>query len=111
MASPKKFKLTLSSSKVVVLNEITIATKNLAVEAASQKSQGSGRGFDALLQDELLRLSIYKVDGVIPSGAAREDLDSLLTFAEYSEAMTGMSECMGLAVVKKPKIEVTTGDS
>lgn len=111
MASLQRYKITLSSSKVVILNAITIAMKNSAVEAAAQKSNGAGRGFDALLQDELLRQTIYKINGNIPSGAEREDLDKLLSFAEYSEVMQGMTEVMGLDVAKKPKIEVLTGES
>lgn len=102
------YKLTLSTDKVVVLSEITIALKNQAVEAASLKSSG-GKAFDALLQDEILRQTLVSVDGVKPSGAERENLDNYLSFPEYNEVMAGMTEAMGLSSIKKPKIELITG--
>lgn len=106
-----KFQVTLSTGKIVVLSEVTIAMKNEALEMAGMKTQSQGRAFDARFQDELLRCMIHSVNNVTPSGHDKENLDKLFDLNEYSELMMGVQEVMGGTALKKPKVEILTSSN
>lgn len=90
-------RVTLSSGKVVMLREMKIKHQTLASRAAGSKP-GVGENsllMGTLMQQELMKILLINIDGVVPSATERESLDDLLTFAEYQQLSKVVGKLMG----------------
>lgn len=102
-------KVTLSSKKVVLIRELKIKHQELAAMAASPRANGDNAMFALLMQKELLKQLIVSINGQPVKPGQLEDLDSLFSFAEYTQLnqvlnkLVGGDEAMG-----KYQIEVVS---
>lgn len=108
MTTEAKYKVTLPGAKVVHLRQMTIKIKNQCIESAANAlgKEASGPVFQNRLQDDMLKTLIFDVNGKVPSGAEREDLDNLFSMSEYAALSTALTEIMGIGEEKKSKIEL-----
>jgi hypothetical protein len=105
-------KVTLSSKKVVLLRELKISHTETAAQLASPRANGDSQVLQILMQKELVKLVLYKVDGKDVTPAEKENMDSLFSYSEYSQVLQVMGKLMGADDVgKSPKIELMTDTS
>lgn len=108
----EKYKITLPSGKVVALREMSIKMKNQCVEAVALAIPNAAPPvFQARLQDEMVKALLVNVNGKVPSGSEREDLDQLFTMKEYGSLGLALTEIVGEVAEKKPKIELVQTNS
>lgn len=94
-------KVTLSTGKVVLIRELKIKHQELAMKAASGKGSSDNQMlFATQVQNELLKILIYSVNGKALTDIEKADLDSIFSFAEYTQVMKALG-----------KITNTDGDS
>ena len=109
-------KVILSTKKVVILRDMKIKYKNLAVQIAGKKVKGDNPAhLSSMMTDELAKLLILEIDGKPVDKAQVEDLDSLFSFVEYTQVTKAISKIAGFEEAEddegKPQfqMEVETG--
>jgi hypothetical protein len=98
------YQIELSTGKKIVLREFKIKHKNLAAKAASKQGV-DGQAFEAVIQDEILKLLIVNIDGQKVEPSKLEDLDSLFDYSEYQQLMLVIKDMLGIDV-GKPKVTI-----
>lgn len=89
-------KFTLSSGKVVHLREPLIADTETAAQSAGNQSKGDNQlHMGMILQKELLKLLLVKVDGKTLSMTDKQVLDKVFKFKEYSEVLKAVKMVLG----------------
>lgn len=113
MAKMNVAKATLGTGKVVYLRMMKIGDTELAAQAASPRSNGDSNVLQILMQKELVKLLLVKVDEKELSASDKEDLDALFTVVEYGQVMQVVSAMTGGDELGKfkPQLEVVaSGD-
>lgn len=101
------YKVTLSTGKIVLLREMKIKHRSLAIQAASPRSKGDQNLLAVNGQEELLKMLIAQVDGKDLRASDLEDLDSLFSMKEFGQLMHVMGQLMGDdGDLGKPQIEI-----
>lgn len=101
-------KLTLFSGKTVVLRELKIKHQELAAMAAAPKANGNNSILTMLMQKELIKLLIVKVNDKSLKLIELEDLDNLFTFKEYTQLNHILNELVGEKEMGKYQIELVS---
>ena len=103
-------RVTLSSNKVVLLRSLKIKHQELAAKAASSVgADGASISTAIIMQNELLKMLVVKIDDVDVKPSSLEDLDSLFTYAEHSQLMEVIGELSGGGdSLGKPKVETVS---
>ena len=99
-------KVTLSSGKVVLLNEMKISHQELAAQEVAAKANGDSNLLQFFMQKALVKMLIVRINDKPISKADLENLDDLLNVQEYSQVTKVMGELLGGNDLKKPQIEV-----
>jgi hypothetical protein len=100
----EKYKITVSTGKIITLKDLTIDDQREAAKDAGMISDSKNEAsLGVELQYALLKRLIVKINGNVLSGQQKEILKDHLTFAEYSEIMIFVQELMGK--VQAPKVE------
>lgn len=104
----KAIKVTCSTGKVVVLREPKIEDQVKASEAASIRlsENASKYSFVIAMNQEMAKLLLVQVGGKDVKASEREDMDGLLTYAEYSEVAQVVGKLTGTE--KDAKLEFIT---
>lgn len=113
MSEEKKvvcYKFTLPSKKTIVLREPKIADTRTATAVAGPKAKDNQALLGVLMQEELVKALIVKVNDKELSALEKESLDSLFTVKEYSSVL----QCVGMISGDdeesgKPQMEIVTG--
>ena len=87
MSSPVEYvnKVTLSSGKVVLLRDFKIKHYELAVKVAGQKAGNNQMLAAWLMQQELLKMLIVKINDEDIKKTDIESLDNILTAKEHAQ--------------------------
>lgn len=102
-------KVTLSSGKVVILDEYKIKHQKMAAKAAALHAGDNLNVLAMYMGDELLKLLVLEIDGKVPEKSKLEDLDAFFTPAEYQELMKVVKEISGVGgEIPVPKFEIVS---
>lgn len=103
-------KVTLPSSKVVLLRDLKIKHQQLAARAVGSRFSDAPLAQNLALQDELLKILIVSVNG--KEFRSHEELDDHLTMAEYNQLQKVLGQLIGGGDSKAPLVEVmsSSGD-
>jgi len=104
----KAIKVTCSTGKVVVLREPLIGDQVRASESASNRlgESASKYSFVIAMNQEMAKLLLLQVGGKDVKASEREDIDSLLSYVEYSEVAQVVGKLTGTE--KDAKLEFIT---
>ena len=92
-------KVTLSSGKVVYMRDMKIEDQELAAIAAGSKvSTDNLLANGVVMQKELLKNLLLKVDEKQLTAAEKEDLNKHFTFKDYQELQSVVNEIAGSEV-------------
>lgn len=95
MATEMVTKVTLSTGKVVLLRDLKIKHTELAAQAAAHRAGGDANVLMILMQKELMKLLIVKVDDKVSSASDLEDMDGLFSLMEYSQLSSVVKKLTG----------------
>ena len=103
-------KVTLSSGKVVILKELKISHTELAAQAAAPRSGDNTQVLQLMMQKELVKILLLKIDEHEPTPNEKEDMDNLFTFQEYGQvaSVIGQMSGSGDKVGKPSPLEVVS---
>lgn len=100
-------KITLSTSKVVLLRDYKIKHQELAVMAAAPRCGDNQFLLATMLPKELLKILLVSIDGKEISNREVENLDDLFSVLEYSQLLQVINELSGgKAEMGKYQLEV-----
>jgi hypothetical protein len=89
-------KFTLSSNKVIYLREPVISDTEMAAQVAGKKAGPDNQAhMSLLLQKEMLKRLLVRIDEKTLSLNDKEQLEKLLSFKEYSQALKAMGMIIG----------------
>ena len=94
-AKERKVKVTLSTGKVVLLNEMKISTSEKAAEMVAQRAGDSQNLMIMLMPKALLQLLISHVDDKPVGMTERNNMDSLFTVLEYNQLLKVVGKMNG----------------
>lgn len=94
-AKQKVVKVTLSSGKIVLLNEMKISTSEKAAEMVAQRAGDSQNLMIMLMPKALLQLLLYKVDDKDIGMNERNNMDSLFSVVEYNQLLKVVGKMNG----------------
>lgn len=90
------YKFTLSSTKVIYLREPKIEDTEVAAQIAGKKAgQENQAHLMILVQKEMLKLLLVKVDDKELKLVDKEKLNDILTYKEYGQALKAMQKITG----------------
>ena len=98
MAEDKKIsviKATLSTGKVVLLKEMKISHTEKACEQVAERAKDNGQLMQVLMQKELVKMLIVKVDEKTLTLADKDDLDSIFNVQEYGQVLKVVARMSG----------------
>jgi len=96
MSQVNLMKFTLSSGKVVHLREPLISDTETAAQTAGKQASGDNQlHMGMLLQKELLKLLLVKVDNKALNLTEKQQLDKHFKFKEYSECLRAVKMVLG----------------
>jgi hypothetical protein len=102
-------KVTLSTSKVVLLRDMKIRDTELAAQAVAPRANGDANLLQVFMNAELVKLLLVRVDDKDITASDRESLDDLFTMAEYSQVLSVVKVLSGGEdAAKKPQLEVVS---
>lgn len=78
-------KITLATGKVVLMQEMKIKYQNLAIKAVSKLAGDNTAQLGNLVSQEIMKHLIVNVDDKPMGYKDLEDLDSVFSFAEYTQ--------------------------
>lgn len=78
-------KATLSTGKVVLLRELKISHSEKAAMMVADKAGENSKVMQILMQKELIKMVLFKVNDKELSLAEKDDFDNLFTIQEYSQ--------------------------
>lgn len=88
-------KVTLSGGKVVMLREMKMKYQNLALQAVGSKAKGNDMLAGALMLQELMKILIVNVDGVVVKSSALEALDDMFSYQQIQQLQKVIGKMMG----------------
>lgn len=98
-------KITLSSSKVVLIREPKIRDQEMSMQIAATRSKDNTILMVTQSQKELLKLILLQIDGKSITKQEVERLDDLFTLAEYNQVMQVVGKVSGGADMGECQIE------
>ena len=102
MATLDCHKVTLSSGKVVLLQDFKIKHQRLAAQSAGSKSGDNPNVMGVVMLEELVKLLVVKVNDQPVEKSSLEDLDSVFSYREYSEIQQVVGQMMGVGQGEQP---------
>ncbi len=96
------------SEKKITLRTTLIKDINMATSIAATKCQDP-KVMPLIMQQELLKLVLVDVDGKVPTGTEREDLDGLFTVSEYMTLLEYVQSVMGKSQVVRTSFVKSSG--
>lgn len=112
MSEQKKFnavKVTCSTGKVVILREMQIKHTEQAAQLVAPRAKGDSTLLQLFMQKELVKLLLVQIDGKDVSADEKEDLNSILSMAEYAQVLKIIGKMNGgddEEEGKTPKLEM-----
>jgi len=97
-----KFKL--STKREVVMKMPQVGDQELAAERAGDIKNPNS--YALAIQNELVKLLLYSVDGEKLTGAKKQNIKALFTLGEYSEIILALGEALPKPEI--PKLNVVT---
>jgi hypothetical protein len=106
------YKVTLTTGKVILMREPKIEdTEKVAQIAGKKAGTENNAHLSILIQKEMLKLLLQNVNGKDLTLSEKEQLDKLLDFKEYQQALKVMGQLIGDDSGNEPQIEfATTGE-